>query len=147
MDLEKEIVWDLGLLMLSQEKSCRLLLKTFKYHYKINYMFGKIEEWSYRIGERIKEKDEKLLKALIFDIRGEETPGRFLNKLVSKLVEYKTNRNIGVDVEILPELTKERWQGDKFYYMKAAILSGFLNVLTSPSREKSEGTGGENKNE
>lgn len=88
-------------------------------------------EWAYAIGKTIKEKDEELLRSLIFEIRGEETPGRFLVKLVNRLTEYKTNKNIDLNVSIKPELVKEKWHGDKFYYMKATVLSGFLNALSS----------------
>lgn len=93
-------------------------------------MFEKIYEWAFSVGVKIKEKDEKLLRALIFDIRGEETPGRFLEKLSNKLAEYRTNRNIALDVSINSEIVREKWHGDKFYYMKAAILTGFMNALS-----------------
>lgn len=96
-------------------------------------MFGEIWEWAYAIGMKIKEKDkdEKLLKRLIFDIRGEETPGRFLEKLSNRLCEYKTNRNIGLDVSLKQDLFKENWHGDKFYHMKSAIIAGLTNALST----------------
>jgi hypothetical protein len=100
-------------------------------------MFEEIWNWAYATGMKIKEKDEKLLRALIFDIRGEETPGRFLEKLSNKLSEYRTNKNIALNVSIKPEIVKERWHADKFYYMKAAILTGFTNAL-STAGEKNE---------
>lgn len=100
-------------------------------------MYKEIWDWAYAIGRRIKEKDEKLLKSLIFDIRGEETPGRFLVKLTNKLTEYKTNKNISLEVSIKQKLLEEKWHGDKFYYMKAAILAGLLDALST----KSEGNG------
>ncbi|HIQ49935.1 MAG TPA: hypothetical protein EYH56_01940 [Nanoarchaeota archaeon] len=98
-------------------------------------MFKEIFEWSYKIGNIIRKKDEKLLKSLIFDIRGEETPGRFLEKLCNKLSEYKTNKNIALDISINPLLLKEVWHGDKFYYLKAAILTGFINALSTRGEE------------
>lgn len=94
-------------------------------------MFDEIWDWAYAIGIRIRQKDEELLRALIFAIRGEETPGRFLEKLSNKLSEYKTNKNIALDVSVKPELVKEKWHGDKFYYMKAAVLTGLTNALSA----------------
>ena len=100
------------------------------YKYKtIIMLFNEIGYWAYTTGMTIKGKDEKLLRALIFDIRGEETPGRFLEKLCNRLSEYRTNRNIALNVSIKPELVKERWHGDRFYYLKAAILAAFTNAL------------------
>ncbi len=112
-------------------------VKHLNINIKIKYMFDKIFDWAYAVGMTIKQKDENLLRALIFDIRGEETPGRFLDKLSNRLAEYKTNRNIALDVSIKPELVKEKWHGDKFYYMKAAVLTGFTNALSSTT-QKSE---------
>lgn len=91
--------------------------------------------WAFAVGKNIIEKDRegKLLRELIYDIRGEETPGRFLNKLVNKLTEYRTNQNINLDVSIKPKIVKENWHGDKFYYLKSSILAGFLNALSGIS--------------
>jgi len=94
-------------------------------------MFDEIWNWAYAIGMRIKEKNNELLRRLIFDIRAEETPGRFLEKLSNRLSEYKTNKNIAVDVSIKPELFKVKWQGDKFYYMKSAIIAGLTDALAT----------------
>jgi len=94
-------------------------------------MFEEIWSWAYAIGITIKQKDEKLLRALIFDIRGEETPGRFMEKMANKLSEYRTNKNIALDVSIKPELFKVKWHGDKFYYMKAAVLGGLTDALAT----------------
>lgn len=92
-------------------------------------IFEEVWNWAFAVGKEIKNKDEKLLRSLIFEIRGEETPGRFLEKLANKLSEYKTNRNISIDISFKSELFKEKWHGDKFYYMKAAILSALTNAL------------------
>jgi len=92
-------------------------------------MFDEIFSWAYKIGKEIVKKDEKLLRVLIFDIRGEETPGRFLEKLTNRLSEYRTNKNIELNVSVKPEIVREKWHGDKFYYMKAAILTGLTNAL------------------
>jgi hypothetical protein len=91
--------------------------------------YSEIWSWAYAIGLKISSKDDRLLRALIFDIRGEETPGRFLEKLSTKITEYRTNRNIALDISLKPELVKEKWHGDKFYYMKAAVLAGLANAL------------------
>ncbi|MEM5874313.1 MAG: hypothetical protein QW641_00050 [Candidatus Aenigmatarchaeota archaeon] len=98
-------------------------------------MFDEIWSWAYRTGMIIKERDEKLLRMLIFDIRGEETPGRFLEKLSNRLCEYRTNKNIGLDVSIKSDLFKVKWHGDKFYHMKAAIMAGLTDALSVRSRE------------
>lgn len=88
-------------------------------------------EWSKKIGEKIRNREdgEKLLKELIYDIRGEETPGRFFNKLTNKLMEYKTNKNIAIDTFLPDEIMMNTWYGDRFYYLKAAILAGLLNSM------------------
>lgn len=104
-------------------------------------MFEKIYKWAFAIGssineQRAKEGDgEDLVKRLMFDIRGEETPGRFLQKLSSRLAEYRTNVGLNLDVSVHETIFKKRWSGDSFYYLKSAILSGFTNSLTS-RREK-----------
>ncbi|MEM7821963.1 MAG: hypothetical protein QXI23_00505 [Candidatus Aenigmatarchaeota archaeon] len=94
-------------------------------------MFDEIWNWAYAIGMTIKEKNSELVRRLIFDIRAEETPGRFLEKLSNRLSEYKTNKNIALDVSIKPELFKVKWQGDKFYYMKSAIIAGLTDALAT----------------
>jgi len=93
-------------------------------------------DWAFATGCRIlkipsgKERGKELLERLIFHIRAEETPGRFLERLSERLTEYRTNRGIQANVSLLPQLLKIREiYGDKFYYVKAAILAGFLNAL------------------
>jgi len=97
-------------------------------------LYSEIYNWAYAVGKTIlkqSDKGEDLLRRLIFDIRGEDLPGRFLEKLSSRLTEYKTNRNIAVDVSMYGKLFEKRvWHGDQFRYMKSAILSGFLNSLS-----------------
>ncbi|MEM5831111.1 MAG: hypothetical protein QXO40_02825 [Candidatus Aenigmatarchaeota archaeon] len=96
--------------------------------------------WAFAIGKDIieksvcgKDRGKDYVKRLIFDIRAEESPGRFLNKLSQKLGEYKTNTNIQAPVSLLPEIfqLKDMWSGDSFYYLKSAILTGLLNALSS----------------
>ena len=108
-------------------------------------MAEKFEEffgWAFGTGKEILKVNngEKLLKRLIFDLRAEETPGRFLEKLSERITEYRTNTNIQAKVYIHPEIMKREWHADKFYYLKSAILTGFLNAL---SDQKSRGEGSE----
>jgi hypothetical protein len=107
--------------------------------------FKKIFDWAFAIGKDISEKSKcdpekgrEYLRRLIFDIRAEETPGRFLDKLSQRLGEYKTNTNIQAPVSLLPEIfqSKNKWSGDGFYYLKSAILSGLLNALSSGQRSE-----------
>lgn len=100
-------------------------------------------DWAFAVGKAIienkrydEEKGKELLRSLIFSIRAEETPGRFLEKLSEKLIEYRTNKNIQADVRIHPELMNRKWHADSFYYMKSAILAGFLNALSSKGEVK-----------
>jgi hypothetical protein len=105
--------------------------------------------WAFAIAKEIirsksgTEKGKELIKKLIYEIRGEETPGRFFNRLTQKLGEYKINVNIQADVSIHNMLFKENWYGDKFFYLKSAILAGFLNALV----ERQEGKGEEKEND
>ncbi|MEM4312114.1 MAG: hypothetical protein QXX95_06975 [Nitrososphaerales archaeon] len=79
----------------------------------------------------IKEKDEELVRRLIFSIRAEETPGRFLDKLSQTITEYRTNRNINLDINLHPHLYNQSWFADKFYYLKSSIITGLLNALAT----------------
>ena len=101
-------------------------------------IYRDIFSWAFRTGMAIRRVDQgdKLLKQLIYHIRGEETPGRFIDKLSERLTEYRTNTSITADVNLHPEIIKRRWHGDSFHYMRASVLSGFLNAL---SASKSEG--------
>jgi hypothetical protein len=94
--------------------------------------------WAYSVGKKIEDyqtgRGDDLLKRLIFSIRAEETPGRFLEKLSATLTEYKTNKNIGLDVSMHPELYRAEWFADNFHYLKASILSGFLNAFASEGK-------------
>ncbi|MBS7657983.1 hypothetical protein KEJ20_02350 [Candidatus Bathyarchaeota archaeon] len=106
-------------------------------------MYEKFFDWAFAIGKDIieksvcgKDRGKDYVKRLIFDIRAEESPGRFLNKLSQRLGEYKTNTNIQAPVSLLPEIfqSKSRWNGDEFYYLKSAILTGLLNALSSSEK-------------
>jgi hypothetical protein len=89
--------------------------------------------WAFAIGRTVlgAPKGDDLLRRLIFNIRAEETPGRFLDRLSETLGEYRTNRNIGLDVNMRPDFYKQTWFADRFYYLKSAVLTGFLNALSS----------------
>ena len=102
--------------------------------------FDKIFDWAFATGKEILKvsNGDKLLKRLIFDIRAEETPGRFLEKLSERITEYKTNTNIQANVSIHPKIMSKDWHADKFYYLKSAILSGFLNALSPERGEENE---------
>ena len=100
--------------------------------------YEQIFKWAFGVGKNIinnerydKEKGVDLLKKLIFAVRAEETPGRFLEKLSELLTEYRTNTSISADVNMHPELFSREWHADSFYYMKSAILTGLLNALGS----------------
>ncbi|RLG16584.1 hypothetical protein DRN69_00545 [Candidatus Pacearchaeota archaeon] len=95
--------------------------------------FEKFFGWAFGTGKEILKANngEKLLKRLIFDIRSEETPGRFLEKLSERITEYRTNINIQANISMNPEIMNKEWHADKFYYLKSAVLTGFLNALSS----------------
>ena len=98
-------------------------------------MYDLIYDWAFAIGRKIIGDRKKhgdggdLVRRLIFDIRGEELPGRFLDKLSSRLADYKTN--VGLNLDVYPHkgiFEKTLW-GNHFYYMKSAIISGLTNAL------------------
>lgn len=98
-------------------------------------MYDQIYNWAYAVGRTIlknSDKGEDLLRRLIFDVRGEDLPGRFLEKLSNRLTEYKTNKNIAIDVSMYGKLFERKWHGDSFRYMKSTVLSGLLNSLATP---------------
>lgn len=105
-------------------------------------MSQKFFEWAFSTGKNIlgiragPDKGKDLLERLIYHIRAEETPGRFFERLSERLTEYRTNKGIQAEVSLLHGVMEEEWHGDKFYYVKAAILSGFLNALSAREREK-----------
>jgi len=96
--------------------------------------YDDLYNWAFAVGRRICDEDENLLRSLIFSVRGEETPGRFLDKLSETIAEYRTNRAINLDVSLHSSIFAQNWFADKFYYLKASILSGFLNALATARR-------------
>lgn len=108
--------------------------RAFLYNYPLVIsLFEEYFKWAFRIGKTILEspKGEDLLRRLIFNTRAEETPGRFLDRLSETLGEYRTNRNIELDVSMRSDFYDQTWFADGFYYLKSAILTGFLNALAS----------------
>jgi len=104
-------------------------------------MYDDIYRWALAIGKRIIEQrreeadGEDLVRRIIYDIRGEELPGRFLNKLSTRLAEYRTNVNLDLDVGAHPKVFEEKLWGNKFYYVKSAIISGLTNALWRKTEE------------
>lgn len=103
-------------------------------------MYSEYFKWALAVGKSIltKEKGEDLLRRLIFEIRAEETPGRFLDKLSENIGEYNTNRNILLNATINKDIYDKVWFADNFYYLKSAILSGFINALATKSNNKGD---------
>ncbi len=86
------------------------------------------------------ERGEDLLMRLIYELRGEDLPGRFRDALVRSIHYYMTAREaLGVGEITIPEYILT-WgdYGDRFYYLKAAILSGLLNAFYKPEEEGDE---------
>jgi hypothetical protein len=100
-------------------------------------MYEDFYQWAFDIGGKIKketaDKDKgiDLLRKLIFSIRAEETLGRFLDKLSETIAEYRTNRNMRLDLRLDDRIYRQTWAADRFYYLKSAILAGLLNSLSA----------------
>lgn len=85
--------------------------------------------WAFHIKSNIKNSsgDEKraLVEKLMYDIRGEQTPGRFFEKLTIRIVDYNKRFNANISIPKVEEV----W-GDKFYYVKSAVLAGLINSVS-----------------
>ncbi|MEM3434380.1 MAG: hypothetical protein QXP27_09450 [Candidatus Methanomethyliaceae archaeon] len=80
---------------------------------------------------------EDLVKKLIFDIRGEQLPGKFLDKLMTRLAEYRTDRDLNLNaLEINPEVFGSVLWGNSFHYVKSAIMAGLVNSISETSEKK-----------
>ena len=107
-------------------------------------MYERFYDWANDIGMKIVystgESGTDLIKKIIFDIRGEQLPGKFLEKLMTRLAEYRTDRDLNlVDIEIDPEIFGETLWGNSFHYTKSAIIAGLLNAIASqPKIKRSE---------
>lgn len=99
--------------------------------------YAKLYSWSFSTAKTILERrremrdGEDLVKKLVFTVRGEETPGRFLSKLATTLADYRTNRAFELPVTIPGLLMKLELRGDSFHYARAAIIAGFIDALSS----------------
>lgn len=91
-------------------------------------------KWALDVGREIlKVKNgDKLLMRLIYDLRGEDLPGKFRDTLVKSLHYYSTARGVEAlkEVDIPINLLTFGEYGDKFYYLKSAILIGFMNAFS-----------------
>jgi hypothetical protein len=106
-------------------------------------VYDVIYRWAYVTGRKVIEERKKvgqddgedLVRRLIFDIRGEDLPGRFLDKLSSRLAEYKTN--VGLDLDVSPHrrIYERKLWGNHFFYVKSAVISGLTNSLVKESWE------------
>lgn len=96
--------------------------------------FSKILKTFFRVGKKIKEAsgDSKLIEKLIFDLRSEQTPGRFFHKLSIRIADYNQKYPY-LNINIPSELLSHQFKGDIFYYVKSAILTGLLNSISSSS--------------
>jgi hypothetical protein len=99
-----------------------------------------IYSWAYvtasKIIENVEDEGIELIRRLIFAIRGEETPGRFLDKLTTTLVEYRTNKAYELQVTIPKLLLTKELIGDSFHYVRAAILAGLLDAMSVQSSKE-----------
>lgn len=99
----------------------------------------KIYKWAYMVGRKILEvyNGEKLLERLIYNLRGEDLPGKFRDSLVKSIHYYSTARGIEALKEIkFPEyILVSGIYGDKFYYFKSAILIGLMNALSTRKKQ------------
>jgi len=107
-------------------------------------MYEQFYDWANSIGEKIVDttgdRGTDLIKKIIFDIRGEQLPGKFLEKLTTRLAEYRTDRDLNLDdIEIDPELFGKTLWGNSFHYTKSAIIAGLLNAIASKSEIKRSG--------
>lgn len=104
-------------------------------------MYELFYNWANELGKQIRSSSEDrgadLLKKIIFDIRGEQLPGKFLEKLVTRLAEYQTDRDLNLSsIEIQPDIFKGTLWGNTFHYTKSAIIAGFLNAIADQSPKK-----------
>ncbi|MBS7633626.1 hypothetical protein KEJ15_08470 [Candidatus Bathyarchaeota archaeon] len=107
-------------------------------------MYERFYDWANDIGAKIVnstgEHGTELIKKIIFDIRGEQLPGKFLEKLMTRLAEYRTDRDLNLaDIEIDPEIFGKTLWGNSFHYTKSAIIAGLLNAIASKPQIKRSG--------
>lgn len=84
-------------------------------------------KWAYKVGALLKEEDSKYVEILIFDLRAEKTAGRFFEKLAIRIADF--DKRLGINANIPFYIFEREISGDRFYYIKSAILAGLLNSL------------------
>ena len=91
-----------------------------------------IYDWAYAISRTILEKLGRSegvdkIRMIYYAIRGEETPGRFLEKLSKEVGEacFSADTSLSVTPKLLQHI-----HGDMFYLAKAAVIMGLLNALS-----------------
>ena len=107
-------------------------------------MYERFYDWANEIGTKIvsasPESGTDLIRKIIFDIRGEQLPGKFLEKLTTRLAEYRTDRDLDlIDIGIDPKIFENTLWGNSFHYTKSAIIAGLLNAIAAESQSKGSG--------
>jgi len=99
-----------------------------------------IYRWAYAVSKSILEslgEQEGIsrIRMIYYTIRGEETPGRFLEKLSKEIGEayFSTDTYVSITPELFQYL-----HGDMFYLAKAAVIMGMLNALSRGSEAQEE---------
>lgn len=98
-------------------------------------MFG----FFYKLGKRILEVtgEVSLVEKLLFDLKAEQTPGRFFNKLSTRIADYN-KKYPDLSFSIPAGIIQSNVKGDKFFYLKSAIITGLLNSITSLNNNSNE---------
>ncbi len=100
--------------------------------------YVKAFNWAFMVGKLImdsqgRDEGEKLLKRLLYDLRGEDLPGRFRDVLMQDIYYLQTAREVESlkSISVPRFILEEGLYGDRFYYLKSAIIAGFMNALAS----------------
>jgi hypothetical protein len=103
-------------------------------------MYRDVYDWSKDIGDKlIKAGGDDLVRRVVFDIRGEQLPGKFLDKLMTRLAEYKTDTDLNLtDLEINPEVFRGILWGNSFHYLKSAIMAGLVNSMAKSAEAEAK---------
>ncbi|MEM5830409.1 MAG: hypothetical protein QW409_03725 [Candidatus Aenigmatarchaeota archaeon] len=103
--------------------------------------FKDIEEWGKNVGLKVKdiyenkykysiERINKIIERIINELKVEDLPGRFFDKLVKLSIKYEFPILINnIDISQVFSKPEIRSNMDLFFYVKALILSGLLKVL------------------
>lgn len=96
----------------------------------------KVFVWAFKLGKKLKEKDIRYGELLIFDLRSEQTPGRFFHKLALRIADFNNRLNLSIKFDL--DVIKQKSKGDNFYYVKAAILIGLINSIYSNQKQNEQ---------